>query len=116
MPTNRVVIIGASTTGMFAAAAAAGSGRAVTVLDRDELPPDPVPRPGVPQGPQPHVLLHRGLLAAEQLLPGFGDDLLAAGAVPIDTAEMAWLGEQGWANRTLRTFKVLSTSRPVLEA
>ncbi len=98
MPTHRVVIIGASTTGLFAAAAAAGSGRAVTVLDRDDLPPDPVPRPGVPQGRQPHVFLHRGVLAAEELLPGFRDDLLAVGAVPINTAELAWLGEQGWTN------------------
>ena len=115
MPTHRVVIIGASTTGLFAAAAAAGSGRSVTVLDRDDLPSDPVARPGVPQGRQPHVFLHRGLLAAEQLLPGFRDDLLAVGAVAFDTADMAWLGEQGWADRTGRSFEVLSTSRPLLE-
>ena len=115
MPTHRVVIIGASTTGLFAAAAAAGSGHAVTVLDRDDLPPDPVPRPGVPQGPQPHVFLHRGVLAAEELLPGFRDDLLAVGAVPINTAELAWLGEQGWTNPTSRSFEVLSAGRPLLE-
>ena len=70
MPTHRVVIIGASTTGLFAAAAAAGSGRHVTILEKDDLPSEPVPRSGVPQGRQPHVFLHRGLLAAEQLLPG----------------------------------------------
>ena len=115
MPTHRVVIIGASTTGLFAAAAAAGSGRSVTVLERDDLPSVPVARPGVPQGRQPHVFLHRGLLAAEQLLPGFRDDLLAVGAVAFDTADMAWLGEQGWANRTGRSFEVSSTSRPLLE-
>src|SRR3954453_12418580 len=115
MPTHRVVIIGASTTGLFAAAAVAGSGRIVTVLDRDELPPEPVPRPGVPQGRQPHVFLHRGVLAAEELLTGFRDDLLDVGAVPINTADLAWLGEQGWADRTSRSFEVLSTSRPLLE-
>src|SRR5664279_4310552 len=53
MPTDRVVIIGASTTGLFAAAAVAGPGRTVTVLERDDLPSGPVPRPGVPQGRQP---------------------------------------------------------------
>jgi 2-polyprenyl-6-methoxyphenol hydroxylase-like FAD-dependent oxidoreductase len=115
MPADRVVIIGASTTGLFAAAAAAGSRRSVTVLDRDELPTEPVARPGVPQGRQPHVFLHRGLLAANELLPGFRDDLLAVGAVPIDTADLAWLGQQGWADRTNRTFEVLSTTRPLLE-
>jgi predicted flavoprotein YhiN len=41
MPTHRVVIIGASTTGLFAAASAAGSGRTVMVIDRDDLPPEP---------------------------------------------------------------------------
>lgn len=115
MPSHRVVIIGASTTGLFAGAAAAGAGRSVTVLERDDLPSEPVARPGVPQGGQPHVFLHRGLLAAEQLLPGFRDDLLAVGAVAFDTADMAWLGEQGWANRTSNSFEVVSTSRPLLE-
>ena len=71
MPTHRIVVIGASTTGLFAAAAAAGSGRSVTVLEKDNLPSGPMARPGVPQGAQPHVFLHRGLVAAEQLLPGF---------------------------------------------
>jgi 2-polyprenyl-6-methoxyphenol hydroxylase-like FAD-dependent oxidoreductase len=116
MPPVRVVIIGASTTGLFAAAAVAGPGRSVTVLERDDLPPTPVARPGVPQGRQPHVFLHRGLLAAEELLPGFRSDLLAVGAVPFNSADLAWLGEQGWADRNSQSFEVLSTSRPLLEA
>ena len=116
MSTYRVAVIGASTTGLFAAAAAAGSGRSVTVLEKDDLPSGPVPRPGVPQGEQPHVFLHRGLVAAEQLLPGFRDDLLSVGAVAFDTSDMAWLGEQGWADRTSRSFEVVSASRPLLEA
>ena len=116
MPPDRVVIIGASTTGLFAAAALASSNRSVVVLERDELPSVPAARPGVPQGRQPHVFLHRGLLAAEELLPGFRDDLLDVGAVSINTADLAWLGEQGWADRTSRSFEMLSTSRPLLEA
>ena len=89
MPTRHVVIIGASTTGLFAAAAAARAGCAVSVLERDVLPAEPLARPSVPQDVQPHVFLHRGLLAAEQLLPGFRDDLLDAGAVAFDTARAA---------------------------
>jgi len=115
MSPDRVVIIGASTTGLFAAAAVAASDRSVVILERDELPSDAAPRPGVPQGRQPHVFLHRGVLAAEELLPGFRRDLLDVGAVPINTADLAWLGEQGWADRTSRSFEVLSTSRPLLE-
>ena len=115
MPIRRIVIIGASTTGMFAAAAAAGPGRTVTVLERDELPADPVARPGVPQGRQPHIFLHRGVLAAEQLLPGFREDLIAVGAVPFITTKLAWLGEQGWASRATTSYEILSVSRPLLE-
>ena len=115
MPTRHVVIIGASTTGLFAAAAAARAGCAVSVLERDVLPTEPLARPSVPQDVQPHVFLHRGLLAAEQLLPGFRDDLLDAGAVAFDTARMAWLGAQGWADRTGPTFEVFSVSRPLFE-
>ena len=89
MSPDRVVIIGASTTGLFAAAAVAASDRSVLILERDELPSDAAPRPGVPQGRQPHVFLHRGVLAAEELLPGFRRDLLDVGAVPINTADLA---------------------------
>ncbi|MCA1697277.1 MAG: NAD-binding protein [Actinobacteria bacterium] len=53
----RVVVVGASVVGLFAAAAAAGRGNSVTVLERDVLPGDPKPRAEVPQGEQPHVFL-----------------------------------------------------------
>ena len=111
----QVVIIGASVAGLFAAAAASGAGVTVTVLERDDLPDVPRTRPGVPQGPQPHVFLHRGLLAAEELLPGLRQDLLEAGAIRFDTGDLAWLGQFGWNTRQVNVFHVLSTSRPLLE-
>ncbi len=92
---EKVVIVGASLAGLFAAAASAGSGRKVTVVERDELPRTAEPRPGVPQGHQPHVLLYRGLLALEELLPGIQEQLRAAGAVAFDTGDLAWLAESG---------------------
>jgi 2-polyprenyl-6-methoxyphenol hydroxylase-like FAD-dependent oxidoreductase len=112
----QVVIIGASMAGLFAAAACSGAGARVTVLERDVLPGEPRSRPGVPQGLQPHVFLHRGLLAAEQLLPGLDEDIRNAGAVPFDTGDLAWLGEFGWNTRQVEVFEVLSTTRPLLEA
>ena len=84
---GEVVIIGASLAGLFAAAATAAAGARTTVIERDVLPDSPGPRKGVPQGRQPHVMLHRGLLAAEELVPGILDDLLchgAAGGVRLD--------------------------------
>lgn len=111
---RRVVVVGGSIAGLLAAAALAGSGRSITVLERDELPARPEPRPGVPQGRQPHVFLHRGLLAVEELLPGVDADLRAAGAVPLDTGYLAWLGEFGWSPRAPQ-YGILSLTRPLFE-
>lgn len=112
---ERVIILGAGLAGMFAAAACTGGGRTVTVLERDTLPSVPDPRAGVPQGHQPHVLLYRGLLALEQLMPGLGAALAGAGAVEIDTGDLAWLGEVGWSLYRSPQFRILSATRPLLE-
>jgi 2-polyprenyl-6-methoxyphenol hydroxylase-like FAD-dependent oxidoreductase len=109
-----VVIVGGSVAGVLAAAALVGDGRSVTVLERDVLPAAPEPRKGVPQGRQPHVFLHRGLIAIEELLPGVDADLRAAGAVPLDTGHLAWLGESGWAPRA-RQYEIVSATRPLFE-
>src|SRR5512132_557364 len=110
-----VVIIGASLAGLFAAAAAATAGARTMIIERDVLPDQPVPRKGVPQGRQPHVLLHRGLLAAEELVPGIRGDLLSHGAVPFDTGTTAWLGEYGWLPTWIPAYQTVSATRPLLE-
>lgn len=112
---DTVVILGASFAGLFAAAACVGAGRRVTVLERDRLPARPIPRPGVPQGNQPHVFLHRGMLALEELLPGTGAELESLGAIAIDTGDLAWLAEAGWSEYGLKAYTVLSVTRPLLE-
>jgi flavin-dependent dehydrogenase len=112
----QVVIVGASLAGLFAAAACAQAGARVIVLERDMVPDGPTFRRGVPQGHQPHVFLHRGLLAAEQLLPGLEADIRASGGVAFDTGELAWLGDFGWNVGDVTVFEVLSTTRPLLEA
>ncbi len=113
---DRVVVIGSSAAGLFAAAASAAAGASVTIVERDRLDDTTAARPGVPQGRQPHVFLYRGLLAAEELLPGLREDLLAAGAVALDTGDLAWLGELGWSPQGVRAYPVYSTTRPLLEA
>jgi flavin-dependent dehydrogenase len=113
--TVKVVIIGASLAGLFAAAAVAGAGAQAVIIERDVLPDVPLPRKGVPQGRQPHLLLYRGLLAAEELMPGIRQDLLDHGAVPFDTGTIAWLDEYGWSPTWIPAYETVSATRPLLE-
>ena len=111
----RVAVIGASVAGLFAAAATASLGAETTILERDRLPEVPEPRKGVPQGRQAHVLLHRGLLSASDLLPGLREDLIVSGATAFDSGTMPWLGEYGWTPTWLPSYELVSLTRPLLE-
>jgi 2-polyprenyl-6-methoxyphenol hydroxylase-like FAD-dependent oxidoreductase len=128
MNAGHTVVIGAGMAGLLMAAALGETGRAVTVLEQDhDLPgqgpqqdpgqsaPTPGPRAGVPQGRQPHVLLHRGLCAIEELLPGLRAQLVAFGGVPLDTGNLAWLGQRGWAPFGTPAFELVSATRPLVE-
>jgi len=86
----------------------------VLLIERDVAPVGPSLRAGVPQGAQPHVLLHRGLRAGEELLPGLGQDLLAVGAISVDTGRLPWLAEHGWLPDE-SSYHVLSLTRPLFE-
>ena len=108
------MVLGASLAGLWAASAAAGAGAGVLLVERDQAPDVLGSRAGVPQGAQPHVLLHRGLRAGEELLPGLRHDLLAAGAISVDTGLLPWLGEHGWLP-SQSSYDVVSLSRPLFE-
>jgi hypothetical protein len=82
---RRAVVVGAGLGGLSAARMLADYFDEVIILDRDELPDDAAPRPGVPQGKHPHRLLGGGLKALENLFPGFGHELMRAGAEPSET-------------------------------
>jgi 2-polyprenyl-6-methoxyphenol hydroxylase-like FAD-dependent oxidoreductase len=78
------VVIGASVTGLLAAAALSEAFGQVTVYERDALPAEPAHRRGVPQDRQLHAVHGRGVQAMDELLPGLSDELIAAGAVTGD--------------------------------
>ena len=86
---ERAVVLGASMGGLLAARVLADFFRTVTVIERDELPDDPVNRRGVPQGRHVHSLLARGAQILEELFPGFLDELVAAGAPVWDDGELS---------------------------
>jgi 2-polyprenyl-6-methoxyphenol hydroxylase-like FAD-dependent oxidoreductase len=81
---KRAIVVGAGLGGLLAACVLSDYFDDVMILDRDELPDDAIPRPGVPQGKHAHLLLAGGLKALEKFLPGLGNELMRAGAEPID--------------------------------
>lgn len=113
---HEAIVIGAGLAGILTAAALAGTGWGVTVLERDRLPAGAAHRRGVPQDRQAHILLHRGMQAIDGLLPGFRTELLARDAVPFDSGRMPWLGEFGWLSNEQPSWEVVSATRPLMDA
>ena len=110
------MVIGASIAGLLAASALSDSGARVTVYDRDTLPAEPGPRRGVPQSRQLHGLHARGAQVLTELLPGFRDEMVAAGAVLADTQGDAHWYLDDYLLRPAKTgLEGITLSRPVLE-
>jgi 2-polyprenyl-6-methoxyphenol hydroxylase-like FAD-dependent oxidoreductase len=115
--TGHAVVVGASMAGLLAARVLAGHVDRVTVVDRDRLPDGAEPRRGVPQDRFAHLLLARGLGVIEQLFPGFGQELQAAGAVPVRIpGDALILDRAGWMDRRASGWTALTASRPLIEA
>jgi 2-polyprenyl-6-methoxyphenol hydroxylase-like FAD-dependent oxidoreductase len=95
----------------------------VTVVERDRLADDPVPRRGVPQGCQPHALLARCAQILDELFPGYLDELVAAGAHRWDDGDLTMFDVSFGGHVLLRTGRMPRpesliqhyASRPLLE-
>jgi 2-polyprenyl-6-methoxyphenol hydroxylase-like FAD-dependent oxidoreductase len=81
---KQAIVIGAGISGLAAARALADHFDRVVVLESDQLPAVPTPRPGAPQGKQVHGLLGGAIKALEEMFPDFAQDLAHAGAVQIN--------------------------------
>jgi 2-polyprenyl-6-methoxyphenol hydroxylase-like FAD-dependent oxidoreductase len=113
---NEAIVIGSSMAGLLAARVLADHFGRVTLIDRDRLPDGAAFRKGVPQSRHLHILLARGLEIVRQLFPGIDEDLLAAGAVPVEWPRDAlWLTSRGWSRRFSLGIRVLSASRELVE-
>ena len=80
---KQAVVIGAGMAGLTAAGALSDHFDQVVVLERDTLPSEPAHRAGTPQARHVHALLLSGQRALSELFPGFEQDLVRAGAVPL---------------------------------
>jgi 2-polyprenyl-6-methoxyphenol hydroxylase-like FAD-dependent oxidoreductase len=113
---GHAVIIGASTTGLIAAAALARHFSRVTVLERDVLPAEPEWRKGVPQSRHVHLLLSRGESIVDHYFPGLAADLAKSGGQRIDMAgDTKWHYAGGWKTRFTSGIAMHCQSKGFLE-
>ena len=113
---DHAVVLGGSLAGMLAARVLADAFSQVTIVERDRYPEGPRSRRGVPQGYHLHVLLMRGLAILKALFPGIREDLVAHGAIPIDTgSDLKWLTPEGWGPRFPSGLQKLAFSRELLD-
>ncbi len=113
---GHAVVIGGSMAGLLAARVLSDHFARVTVIERDRFPEEPVPRRGVPQAHQLHVLLRRGRVILERLFPGLGGELVSAGCPVVDMAnDLAWLTPAGWGTRFPSELALISFSRDLLD-
>ncbi|MER5928722.1 FAD-dependent monooxygenase [Streptomyces sp. NPDC002054] len=116
-PVRRAVVLGASMAGMLAAAVLAEHADEVLVLDRDELPPGPAPRTGLPQAHHVHLLWSGGVRVIEAIAPGLTRAWLDAGARQVDMpADLVLLTPHGWVRRGPACQFQLACSRDLLDA
>ncbi|MBD1879443.1 FAD-dependent monooxygenase [Coleofasciculus sp. FACHB-T130] len=113
---RQAIVIGGSMAGLLAARVLAERFNQVTIIERDRIPDKPETRRGVLQAHQAHVLLLRGQQILEQLFPGLGTELAAAGATALDwTLDCPMLDFGGWAPRFSSGLVTRACSRNLLE-
>jgi flavin-dependent dehydrogenase len=116
-PDGRAILIGGGIAGVLAAHLLARAGWAVTLLERDRVPPGTAFRAGVPQSRHIHRLLMRGLAALEARFPGIAAELEGEGAIQLDLArDVATHGARGWLPRFASDLTSLFCSRELLSA
>jgi 2-polyprenyl-6-methoxyphenol hydroxylase-like FAD-dependent oxidoreductase len=113
---QNAVVLGGSVAGLLAAAALSPRYNTIEVIERDVLPAGPSPRRGAPQGQHVHAMLPRGVQAVESLLPGFTEQLTAAGAYCGDVlADARWYLNGRPLRRSHTGLTAVTASRPLIE-
>ncbi|PZO10262.1 MAG: monooxygenase [Leptolyngbya foveolarum] len=115
---KRAIVIGGSIAGLLSAKVLSAAFDEVLIVERDLIPKNTADRTGVPQSPQPHILLTQGYRLLKDFFPGLEKDLQAAGAVPVDWGQdFQYFAFGDWcANTTEPTgLDSVSCTRPLLE-
>ncbi|MFP3986702.1 FAD-dependent monooxygenase [Streptomyces sp. E11-3] len=113
---RHAVVVGGSLAGLLAARVLAEYADRVTVLERDRLAAETGARAGVPQSRHPHVLLEGGQRALDAVLPGFMDELRAAGAPRVGMpSDLVQWQDGRWFRRMQATTHIHTGSRTQLE-
>lgn len=113
---SHAIVIGGSLAGLLAARVLADHFECVTVIERDRLPDDPVPRRSVPQSRHIHALMLRGRMILEEMFPGLQEEMVQAGALDLDMAgDIPWLTPAGWGVRFRSELRILAFTRDFLD-
>ncbi len=113
---GHALVIGSSMAGMLAARVLSDHFSSVTILERDTLTAETEHRRGIPQAQHLHALLACGLQIIELLFPGMRQELVQAGAIPLETgSDIAWLTPAGWGKCFQTDLQILSFTRPFLD-
>jgi len=115
-PKTHALVIGGSLAGLLAGRSLANHFDHVTIVERDVYPDQPAPRQGVPQSRFPHSLMLRGQQILEQFFPGLRAELVAEGAIEIDSMkDIAFLTSAGWTTRCTSDLRLFTCSRDLLD-
>jgi 2-polyprenyl-6-methoxyphenol hydroxylase-like FAD-dependent oxidoreductase len=114
---GHAVVIGGGIAGLSAARILTRYFERVTIIDRDRSRSEYEFRKGAPQARHAHTLLPPGQTILERLFPGLGEELLAKGAVAIDSEyETAVYKEGAWQKpNPAHNGITITSSRPLLE-